>query len=91
MAPRSCITCRSSCVNILINPARELDELAGQNPARKSNTGSDEASTKAPIPLEASIPPLIPPTSKDLFTKLMKEFIETTQTQAQALVEPQER
>ena len=87
MAPRSCTTCQSPCVNTLVDPAGELDELAGQGPARRSNVGSNEA----PTPPEASIPPLVPPTSKDLFTKFMKVFMETTQAQAQALVEPQQR
>ena len=74
MAPRS-RACRTPCVNTLVDPAEELDELAGaQGPARRSNAGSDEAS----IPPEASTPPLVPPTSEDLFTKFMKMFMETT-------------
>ena len=85
MAPGSCV-CRSPRVNTLVDPAGELDELASQGPARGSNVGSDEA----PIPPEASTPPLVPPTSEDLFTKFMKVFIETTQAQAQALAEPRE-
>ena len=72
----------------MVDLARELDELAGaQGPARGSNVGSNEAST----PPKASTPPLVAPTSKDLFTKFMKVFMEITQAQAQALVEPQKR
>ena len=88
MAPRSC-ACRSPCVNSPVNPAGELNELAGtQGPARKSNAGSDEALTKASIPPEALTLPLVPSPAEDLFTKFMKVFMETTQ--AQALAEPQE-
>ena len=80
MAPQSRTTCQSPCVNTPVNPAGKLDELASaQDPARGSNVKSDEA----PTPLEAPTPPLIPPTSKDLFTKFMKMFIETTQAQDQ--------
>ena len=79
MAPGFC-ACRSSCVNTLVDPAKELDELAGaQGPAKRSNAGSDKASTKATISPEVSTPPLVPSTSKDLFTKFMKVFMETTQ------------
>ena len=89
MAPGFCTTRRSSCVNISVNPARELDELAGaQDPARRSNAGSHKAPTEAPTPLEASTPPLVPPTSEDLFTKFMKVFMETTQARDQ--LEPRE-
>ena len=81
MAPGS-RACRNSCVNTLVNPARELDELAGaQGPARGSNAGSNEAFPKAPTPLEAFTPPFVPPTSKDLFTKFMKVFMKTMQAQ----------
>ena len=78
---------RSPCVNTPVNPVGELDELAGQDPARGSNVGSNEA----PTPPKASTPPLVPPTSEDLFTKFMKVFMETTQAQAQVLAEPRER
>ena len=88
MAPGSC-ACRSPRVNTLVDPAGELDELAGaQGPAKRSNAGNDEAPTEAPTPPEASTPPLVPPTSEDLFTKFMKVFMETTQAQA---TEPRER
>ena len=87
MAPGSRTTCRSPRVHTPVDPVRELDELAGQDPARRSNVGNNEAL----ILPEDSTPSLVPPTSKDLFTKFMKVFIETTQTQAQALVEPRER
>ena len=88
MAPGSCTNRRSPGVNTSVNPARELDELAGtQGPARESNASSDEAST----PPETSTPPFVPLISEDLFTKFMKVFMETTQAQAQALTEPRER
>ena len=82
MAPGSC-TCRSPYVNTLANPARELNELAGQGPARQSNTKSDEALIKASISLEAPTPPLIPPISEDLSTKFIKMFMKTTQAKDQ--------
>ena len=47
-----------------------------------SNDGSDKAFT----PSEGPTPPLVPPPAKDLFTKFMKVFMETTY--AQALAEP---
>ena len=74
MALGSCATCQSPCVTTTVDPAKELDELAGaQGPARGSNAGSDEA----PTPLKAIILPLVPPT-EDVFTKFMKVFMETT-------------
>ena len=90
MAPKSC-ACRSPYVNTLPNSAGELDELAGQGPAKRSNVKSNEAPTKAPTPPEATTPPCVPHLSKDFFTKFMKVFMETTQVQAQALAEPWER
>ena len=84
MAPGSRTTHQSPRINTPINPAGELNELAGaQGPAKRSNTRSDEALTEALTPPEASIPPLIPPTSEDLFTKFMKLFIEMTQAREQ--------
>ena len=85
MAPRSCTTRRSLCVNLLANIHGEQDKLAGV--PRRSDAGSNEALT----PLEASTLPLAPPTSENLFTKFMKVFMETIQAQAQALAEPRER
>ena len=70
---------RSPRVNPPADPTGEQDELAGQGPVRGFNAGSDEAPT----------PPLVPPSTKDLFTKFMKVFMETTQ--AQALAEPREQ
>ena len=75
MAPESRATCQSPRVTISVDPARELDELAGaQSLVRGSNSGSDEV----PTPPEAITPPLVPPI-KDLFTKFMKVFMETMQ------------
>ena len=76
MAPISRTTRQSPCVNPLANIPGEQDELAGAT--EKTNAGSNEASTS----------PLVLPPAKDLFTKFMKVFIETTQ--AQALAELQE-
>ena len=91
MAPGSCI-CGSPCVNTPVNPAGELDKLTGaQGPAKRSNAGSDEALTEAPIPPKSPTLPFVPPTYEDFFTKSMKMFMETTQAQAQTLAEPQER
>ena len=81
MALRSYTIWQSLYVNFLANTPKEQDELAGA----RSNADSDEA----PTPLKASTPPLVPPSTKDLFTKFMKVFIETTQVQA--LTELQER
>ena len=87
MAPGSC-ACQNSCVNTLVNLARELDELAStQGLAKKSNAGSNKALTEALISPDASTLSFVPPTSKDLFTKFMKVFIEMTQ--AQDHLEPQ--
>ena len=80
---------RSSRVNPPADLTREQDELAGQGPVRGFNAGSDEASIEAPTPLEAPTPPLVPSSTKDLFTKFIKVFMETVQAQAQA--EPRER
>ena len=79
MAPGSHTTCQSPRVNISVNSARDLDQLAGQGSAKRSNAGSYQAPTEAPTPLKASTPPFVPPTSKDLFTKFMKVFMKTTQ------------
>ena len=92
MALRSYTTRRSPHVNIPVDPAKELDKLASaQAPARRSNAGSDDALTKALIPPEAPIPPLVPLTFKDLFTKFMKVFMETTQARDREQLEPWER
>ena len=88
MAPGSCTTRRSPCINTPVDPAEKLDELAGaQGPARGFNASSDEA----PTPPKASTPLLVAPISKDFFTKFMKVFMETMQAQAQALAELRER
>ena len=85
MAPGSRTTRRSPRVNPPVDPT-EQDELAGTQGGR-SDAGSDEA----PAPPEAPTPPLVHPPAKDFFTKFMMVFMETTQAQAQALAEPQER
>ena len=56
----------------MANIPGEEDELAGA--LGRSNADSN----KVPTPLEASIPTFVPPSSKDLFTKFMKVFMETT-------------
>ena len=92
MAPGSHITCRSLCINIPGNPAGGLDELAiAQGSARKFNAGSDEAFIIVPIFLETPTSFLIPPTSKDLFIKFLKVFMEMTQAPDQEQLELQER
>ena len=84
MTPVSRTTYWSFCVNILVDPARKLDELTGaQGLARKSNVGSSED----PIPAEAITLSLIPP-PKDFFTKFIKVLMEITQAQAQILAKP---
>ena len=80
MAPGSCAR-QSSRVNPLTNPTGEQDELAGQSPVRRFNAGSDEAPIKAPTPPEAPTPPLVPSSTKNLFIKFMKVFMEMTQAQ----------
>ena len=65
----------------MANPTREQDELAGpQGLAKRLNAGSNKVLTpsKAPTPLEAPIPPFVPPT-EDFFMKFMKAFVESTQ------------
>ena len=86
MALGSCVQ-QSFCVNLPANPIREQDELAGQSPVQKFNAGSNEAPVKAPIPLKTLTPTLVPFSTKDLFIKFMKVFMEMTQAQAQALAE----
>ena len=89
MAPKF-YTRRSLCVNTPANLVEKLDEIAGaQDPAIKSNAGSNEAFTKVPTLPEAPTLPLAPLPTEDLFTKFIKVFIKTTQ--AQALAEQQER
>ena len=83
MAPGS-RTWRSLYVNSPANPTREQDELANQSPVWRFNAKSNEAPTKALTPLEALISPLVPPSTKDLFTKFMKVFMEMTQVQVLA-------
>ena len=89
MAPRS-RSCQSSRVNTPVDPTGELNKLAGaQAPARRSNAGSNKASTKAPIPPKAPTSPLVPSPTENLFIRFMKVFMETFQ--AQALTKPRER
>ena len=76
MAPRS-HACRSPCVNSLTNLI-EQNKPTDQGLARRFNVESNKASTKAHTPLEAPIPTLVPPSTKDLFIKFMKVFVETT-------------
>ena len=83
MAPRSRTTQQSSCVNLPTNIPREQDELAGV----RSNSGSNKAFTSP----EAPTPPFVSFFAKDLFTKFIKVFMETTQAQTQVLAESQER
>ena len=79
MALESRTICWSPCINIPVDDVGKIDELASaEGPAKRSNAGSDEAPTKATTPTEAPTPLLIPPTSKDLFTKFIKVFLETT-------------
>ena len=79
IAPESHTNWRSPYINPLIDLLGEQDEPA--------NAKSDAGSNKAFILLKPPTPPLIPLPAKDLFTKFMKIFIETTQ--AKALAEPQ--
>ena len=81
----------SLCINPPANPTREQNKLAGQGPIRGFNAKSDEAPTKASIPLKAPTLPLILFFTEDHFTKFMKVFMETMQVQAQALTKPQKR
>ena len=81
MIPGYCTTCRSPHINTSVDLTGELNELVGvQGPAKSSNVSSDEAPT---LP-ETPTPPLVLLLTKDLFTKFMKVFMETTQTQALA-------
>ena len=78
ITPGSCV-CRSPCINTLLDPVEELDELAGaQGQAKKPNVGNDEAST----PLKAPTLPFVSLPAKNLFRKFIKVFIEMTQAQA---------
>ena len=73
------------CVNPSTNLAQEQDMLASaQGPAKRSNVRSNEA----PTPPKAPTSYLVLLSAKDLFTKFMKIFMETTQ--AQTLAEPRD-
>ena len=78
MTSRFCV-CRSSYVNPLTDFAGKQNKLASaQNLGRKSNVGSNEIPTKALTRPEAPISPFVPPPTKDLFTKFIKMYMETT-------------
>ena len=77
MAPESCTTCQSFCVNTPADLAGELDELTSvQGQTKRFNVGSDKAPTKAYTPPEDPTPSLVLPSAKDLITKFMKVFME---------------
>ena len=78
MAPGSRTTRQSPCINPPADIPEEQDKLASAT--ERTDAGSDETS----IPLEAPTPPFVLPSAKDLFTKFMKVFMETTQAQALA-------
>ena len=66
---------QSPCVNIFINYI-ELNEIAGaQSLGNRSNAGSKKAS----IPFKASISPLVPLLTKELFLKFIKMFMKPIQ------------
>ena len=80
MAPWSCTTCHSPCVNTAVDPAGNLDKLiATQGPARKSNVGSNKATIKFYTPHETFTPLFVSPLIKNLLTKFMKVFMKMTQ------------
>ena len=83
MAPASRTTRQSPRVNPPANISGNQDELAS------APRGSDASSNEAPILSEAPTWPLVSLPAKDLFTKFMKVFMETTQVQT--LAEPWER
>ena len=86
MAPRS-RSWQNLCNNLLANPTREQDVLANpQSLVKRSDAGSNEAF----IPLEALILSLVLLT-KDLFTKFMKAFVESTQAWDREQAKPWER
>ena len=76
MTSGSRTTRRSPHVNPLDDILEEQDELAGAR--------SDASSDEAPTPPEVPTLPLVFSPAKDLFTKFMKVFMETTQIQALA-------
>ena len=69
---------RSPHVNPQADLTEEQNKLAGQGLIREFNAKSNEAPTKAPIPPKAPTLPLVPLSTKDLFIKFMKVFMETT-------------
>ena len=83
MASKSRTTWRSLYVNPPANIPQKQDELAGA----KFDADSNKPST---LPKAPTLPLVLPPT-KNLLTKLIKVFIQTTQAQAQALAELQKR
>ena len=79
MAPGFYTTRQSPCVNLSTDIPGKQDELAGIR--------SDANSNEALISPEAPTSPFVLPAAKNLFTKFMKVFMQTTQVQAK----PQKR
>ena len=69
--------CQSLCVNSPVDHT-EQNKLVGQSLARGFNAGSNKTSIKASTLQETPILTLVPPFTKDYFTRFMKVFIETT-------------
>ena len=77
MAPES-RACWSPHINTPTDLAGELDELAkAQSPIRESNAGSNKVLIEASTPLKVSTPPLVLPSTENLFTRFLKVLIET--------------
>ena len=69
----------SSHVNLLTNSIKKQDKLAdAQSLAERSNIRSNKASTKAFIPLKTFTLPFILFSTKNIFTKFIKAFVELT-------------
>ena len=85
MAQGCCTIRRSLQVNPPADVPEEQDELAGAS--GRSDTDSNEAPT---LP-EAPTPPLVPPPTKDLFTKFIMMFMETIQARDRETLRPQKR
>ena len=79
--------------NLLADLTEEQDELTGfQGPAGRLDPDSNEALTplKALTPLEALILSFVP-SIKDLFTKFIKTFMESTQAWDREQTEPRKQ
>ena len=71
-------------------PLKNKMSLPAKAQSKIFNTGSNKAPTKVLTLPKAPTSPLIAPSTKDLFTKFIKVFMEMIKAQPQVLTKPQE-